>query len=92
LIRISKSALPALEQDEVYWHQLEGLKVVNGAGELLGVVDHLMETGANDVLVVRHCDDSTDDRERLIPFVEGETIEEIEIAEGRILVNWDKDY
>ncbi len=52
-ICVPRSELPALEEGEFYWHQLVGLKVVDQTGQLLGKVDHLFETGANDVLVVR---------------------------------------
>jgi 16S rRNA processing protein RimM len=49
-------------------------------------VDHLLETGANDVLVAKG------ERERLIPFVRDTVVIEIDQGEERILVDWDKDY
>ena len=52
-IGIKREQLPDLVDGEYYWHQLEGLLVVNIKGEELGIVDKLIETGANDVLVVR---------------------------------------
>jgi ribosomal 30S subunit maturation factor RimM len=45
--------LPNLAADEYYWYQLEGLKVINQDEQLFGKVDHLLETGANDVMVVK---------------------------------------
>lgn len=91
-IEISRSQLPDLEDGEFYWHQLEGLLVINQNNEVFGVVDHLMETGANDVLVVTPGTGSIDDRQRLIPFVEKEVITGVDLGEGRILVNWDSDF
>lgn len=88
--------LPALEEGEYYWHQLEGLAVVTGApggGDLLlGRVDHLMDTGANDVLVVRPCEGSIDRRERLIPYVPGQFVLEVDTDAGRIWVDWDPEF
>ena len=72
-IAVPRAELPPLEGDEYYWHQLEGLEVYGGA-VLLGRVDHLLETGANDVLVVRGSQGSLDDRERLIPWIRGQVV------------------
>lgn len=91
-VRIAVDQLPALDEGEFYWHQLEGLSVINEAGEMLGQVQKLIETGANDVLVVAATDTSIDDQERLIPYVEGEIVKQVDI-EGKLLkVAWDKDF
>lgn len=91
-IYIDRGRLPPLEEGEYYWFQLEGLKVRNEAGKLFGKVDHLLETGANDVLVVEATQDSIDDRQRLIPFVEGTIVRKVDQATGEISVVWDADY
>jgi len=91
-IWINKDQLEKLQSREYYWHQLEGLKVQNKAGEFLGVVSHMIETGANDVLVVQASDGSIDDQERLIPYVDEEVVMEVDIEAGKILVAWDADY
>src|SRR5690606_14411485 len=48
-IAVRRAQLPATPEGEYYWRDLVGLRVVNTEGEVLGVVDHLLETGANDV-------------------------------------------
>lgn len=88
---LPKSALPPLDEG-YYWHQLEGLRVVNLAGEDLGVVDHLLATGANDVLVVRGDEASVDQEERLVPYVTGQVVKEVDLAARVMRVDWGKDY
>ena len=60
----------------------QGLTVLNLEGERLGTVNHLLETGANDVLVVKS------ERDRLIPYVP-ERIHEVDLEKGQIIVDWD---
>ena len=52
----------------------------------------LVETGANDVLVVEAFADSVDGLERLIPYVEPQFILKVDLESGSILVNWSKDF
>jgi len=92
---VEQELLPELEDGEYYWSQLQGLKVVtqyNGSNQVLGKVQTLLETGANDVLVVRSCDGSIDDRERLIPYVPEQYILTIDVAGGEMLVDWDPEF
>ena len=49
---VDKDALPSLSEDEYYWHEFEGLKVVTEDGRELGVVSSLLATGPYDILVV----------------------------------------
>jgi 16S rRNA processing protein RimM len=51
-------------------------------------VDHLIETGANDVLVVKACEGSIDMRERLIPYLPGNTVIRVNLDEAVIEVDW----
>ena len=85
-IGVHRKQLPVAQPGEYYWSDLQGLEVVTLQGEPLGTVDHLLETGANDVLVVKG------ERERLIPFVLGEVIAEVDLERGEIRVDWDKDF
>jgi 16S rRNA processing protein RimM len=91
-LSVSVAVLPQLAQDEVYWYQLEGLAVINQHKELLGVVGSLIETGSNDVLIVKPSADSIDDRERLIPFRRGATVSGVDLTAGTLSVIWDADY
>lgn len=90
-ICIHRNELPELNSDEYYWYQLQGLKVINQQGLLLGQVDHLLETGANDVLVVKPCNESIDDRERLLPYIE-QCVLTIDLAAGELKVDWDAEF
>ncbi|WP_317889772.1 ribosome maturation factor RimM [Spongiibacter pelagi] len=94
-LSIDQDELPALDGDEYYWHQLQGLEVYSvfgGAEQLLGKVDHLIETGANDVLVVKPSKGSIDQRERLLPYVPETFVLSIDEAAGRMEVDWDPEF
>ena len=88
-VSIEKTALPELDSGEYYWHQLEGLEVETCDGVKLGRVDHLFETGANDVLVVKPSEGSLDDRERLLPFLPDDVIVQVDLAGRFMIVDWD---
>ncbi len=98
-ICIEKSQLPDLVDDEWYWHQLEYMKVysvgvaldVPGQRVLLGEVSGVMETGSNDVLVLKSCPGSIDDRERMVPWLD-EFLHNIDIDQKEIEVIWDPDF
>jgi 16S rRNA processing protein RimM len=84
-ISVARNALPPPEENEFYWSDLIGLAVVNRDGVELGRVDSLMETGAHALLVIKGV------REHLIPFVE-HFVGKVDVAAGRIEVDWDEDY
>lgn len=86
-ILIRKSQLPKPAEGEFYWSDLVGLSVETEAGINLGIVDHLIETGANDVLVVN--DDKT---ERLIPFLLEQTVKKVDLDNKLMIVDWDPDF
>lgn len=88
-ILLPTSALPTLAQNEFYWYQLEGLAVVTLDGVALGKVDHLFETGANDVLVVNG---GPDGRERLLPFLPDDVIRQVDLEGGVMHVDWDPEF
>ena len=84
-IAVDRAAMPDADDGSYYWADLEGLKVVRRDGTELGHVAYLMETGANDVLVVQG------EQERLIPFVHEKVILDVDLATGVISVDWDWD-
>jgi 16S rRNA processing protein RimM len=85
-IGVERADLPETDKDQYYWSDLVGLAVVHKDGTRLGKVDYLLETGANDVLVVEQAD-----REVLIPFVTGDVVQEVDIDNGVIRVDWEWD-
>ena len=90
-IQVAAAHFPAAGDDEVYWRDLEGLEVwctEDGSRSLLGRVKTLLETGANDVLVVAPCDGSIDDREHLVPWIPDDVVTDIALPDQRIEVNW----
>ena len=58
---------------------------------LLGEVDYLIETGANDVLVLKPCEGSIDTRERLIPYLPGDVVTRVDLEQGLMEVDWFPD-
>ena len=84
-IAVPRSMLPDAAENEYYWADLVGLEVVNAEGVSFGRVHELLETGANDVMVVRG------ESERLIPFI-SQVVLEVNRQQGLIRVNWGEDY
>ena len=84
-VAVPRSQLPQTRSDEHYWVDLMGLAVVNGELRELGNIVGILQTGANDVLVVQG------ERERLIPFIAG-VIREVDRAAGIVRVDWSADY
>lgn len=85
VIEVPAEALPALGSSEYYWGQLVGLAVETVEGVSLGVVSRLMETGANDVLVVQG------ERERLVPYI-ADVVRRVELDQRRLVVAWDPEF
>jgi len=85
-IFVLREQMPTTEADEYYWSDLEGLEVHTTKGELLGKVERLMETGANDVLVIRG------QRQHLVPFIQGQYVTRVDLEDGLIEVDWDPEF
>jgi 16S rRNA processing protein RimM len=84
-VAVSREELPQPAANEWYWSDLIGLRVINLAGEDLGVIARMLRTGANDVLVVEA------ERERLVPFIAG-VVKEVDLAAGVMRVDWSAEY
>lgn len=87
-IRVSVDALPKVAEGEYYWRDLTGCRVEHVSGQHFGVVQELIETGANDVLVVG----GDGQRERLIPFIPDDVLVSIDLDQRLIVVDWDPDF
>jgi len=92
-ILISDTSLPELPQGDFYWRDLIGMTVVTTKGYDLGVVSDMMETGANDVLVVKaNLNDGFSKKERLIPYLLEQVVESVSIENKQICVDWDPGF
>jgi 16S rRNA processing protein RimM len=94
VVKVSRQAFPALEQDEFYWVDLIGLAVQNLQGEDLGVVRAMMDNGAQSILRVAASDVPEAElmkHERLIPFVD-HFVKEVDREAKKIVVDWGSDY
>ena len=87
---VPRSSFPTAGDDEYYWVDLIGLDVVNREGVALGRVKDLMATGPQTVLVL-DCEENGEPAERMIPFVAA-YVDEVKLAEKRIIVDWQTDY
>ena len=91
-ILVPGSMLQALDEGDYYWRDLIGLAVVNLKGSCLGRIVELLETGANDVMIVRPRAGEDKTADRLIPWRMGEVIQTIDLAGQRIVVDWQVDW
>ena len=75
--------MPKLAQNEYYWDELEGMRVIDEKGDVLGVVSYLIETGSNDVLVLNN--------DKMIPYIDS-VITKVDKGTKTITVDWDLNY
>lgn len=92
-ILIAADQLPELDEGEFYWRDLTGMQVVTTQGYDLGVVKDVFNTGANDVLQVKaNPNDAFGQKERLLPFVLDEVVQQVD-KEGRVItVDWEPGF
>lgn len=86
-IGVPRAQLPRAAENEFYWADLIGLRVVNAEQHEFGRVARVLQTGANDVLVVAN----DAGRETLIPFI-ADAIQRVDLDTGVISVAWGKDF
>lgn len=85
-IAVYRDQFPEPSAGEYYWMDLLGLSVTLEDGRELGTIANMLATGANDVMVVRG------ERERLIPFVPGQYVKQVDLDRRRVVVDWDPDF
>ena len=85
-IFVERRQFAGTQPGEHYWADLVGLPVETVDGQPLGLVDSLLATGANDVMVVEG------DRRHLVPFIAGQVVKDVDMDAGKIVVEWDPDF
>lgn len=84
-IYIQRSDLPQLSEDTYYWEDLLGFNVFNQNNIKIGNVDSFIETGSNDVLIVK----TTKNKNILIPFIMNKSIKVVNTESHYITVDWE---
>ena len=82
---INKDRLPEIDNDAHYWHELTGFRVINKNEVDLGIVDYLVDTGSNHVLVTKG------DTEHWIPYIEPFLVS-VDKHKKVISVDWDENF
>ncbi len=85
-ISVERDVLPKLDEGDYYWSDLIGLSVVTLAGDDLGTVTRMMETGAHDIMII------DGERERLVPYAANRVVQEVDLVAKRIVVDWDAGF
>lgn len=78
---IESSQLDSLKEGQFYWKDLIGLDVYIDNEQKIGTVSDIIETGANDVLVVKG------DKDYLVPYIYGESVKEICLNNQKIIID-----
>ena len=80
----------SLKKTEIY--DTKNLVGTNLDNFELGKIKGILETNANDVLVIEPTDSSIDERERLVPYLKDQVVKEINKIEKTIIIDWSEDY
>ncbi len=92
-IGIKRSSLPPTSDDEFYLCDLEGCKVIGNDEVCLGKVLRVVDQGAAPYMVVSPSDQTKGNHnQRLIPFVRGPIVTDVDLESGIIRVLWGEDY
>ncbi|MCL4369233.1 MAG: ribosome maturation factor RimM [Actinobacteria bacterium] len=81
-VRVPVEAVPPLPEGTYYHGDILGLVVVSSDGTNLGQVVEILQTGANDVYIVR----DAQDQELLLPAI-ASVIREVDLSAGRLVVD-----
>ncbi|WP_201530022.1 ribosome maturation factor RimM [Psychrobacter frigidicola] len=88
---VTQNILPEPSEDEYYWSDLVGMRVMNEQDEYLGDITEMFETGAHDLMRVAANSNSLDAEERLIPWHK-QTVVEVDVANKTVIAAWPSDY
>jgi 16S rRNA processing protein RimM len=86
-IAVERQQLPELSNGQYYWTDLIGCTVVNRVDESLGQVKNIFNNSANDILVIQG---DSSGYEHLVPFIMDEFVLNVDLANQKILVNWER--
>ncbi|MEM7084329.1 MAG: ribosome maturation factor RimM [Pseudomonadota bacterium] len=87
-VAVHRTQLPDTDEDEYYWTDLIGLTMITLGGQTLGVIEDMMATGANDVMVV----DDSQGKQRLVPFLQDQVVKNVDLETSTMHVDWDPDF
>ncbi len=73
-----------LEEEEYYFYQIIGCQAVTTDGRVLGKVVDIIQTGANDVWVVRPADGG---RDLLIPYID-QVVQKVDVGDKQVVIQW----
>ncbi|TXD96176.1 ribosome maturation factor RimM [Psychrobacter frigidicola] len=90
-IWVAQNILSETAEDEYYWSDLVGMRVMNEQNEYLGDITEMFETGAHDLMRVAANSNSLDAEERLIPWHK-QTVIEVDVANKTVIAAWPSDY
>lgn len=82
-LQITEEQQAPLEEGTYYYHEIIGLEVYSLKNEFLGTITEVMETGANDVWVVKR----PNGKEILLPVIK-DVIQKVELEQQRVIVDW----
>lgn len=84
MIAIPTSKLPELTENEYYWHQLIGLTVHTTSGLMLGIIQDLLNTGANDIIIIEGA------QRHLLPYIDN-VVKQVDLKQKTMMVDWEID-
>jgi 16S rRNA processing protein RimM len=89
-LAVAQEQLPPLTEGEYYWHDLIGLEVINQDEIKLGKISEIVETGANDVLVINGLSDGVSDKKAkvLIPLIMDVFVKQVDLIAKTMHVEW----
>ena len=78
-VLVAREDFESLPEGEYYRFEIEGLKVFDDTGKYYGVIKDIIETGSNDVYVVRE-----NDKEWLVPMIDS-VVQSIDLEQGKLI-------